>query len=169
MTMKKLLLPGLILGLAGFGCGSESPDPSTTARADTVTIGAESDVIALGDDSGEAMAMTYARQECTLNEVQFESGEDTLTEEGYARLHELGTCVKAGEIAELMVIGREDPSLGAAETHRLAERRAMVVVDYLLDEGVEEPDVRYDARQGVEGFALVWPDAVLAARNPNQG
>lgn len=168
--MKKLLLPSIFLALAGFGCGSDEGD-TTPVRAETVTIGDESDVIALGDESptsyGEPIA--YARSECSLNEVQFPAGESSLDEAGYERLHELSVCLKAGEIAQVHVVGMDDPETDADREHALAERRAMLVVDYLLDEGLDEPDVRYEDRQDIEGFVLTWPEAVVAGTSRPRG
>ena len=166
--MKKLIFPGLFLALAGFGCGESPSTTHTAARAETVTIGSESDVIGAESDDDSMPPTTYARQECSLSEVQFEAGSDTMTDEGYSRLSELGQCVQAGEINRLTVMGNDDPQMEGEEAHKLATRRAMIVVDFLMDEGVQEPDVSYSAENGSESFVLVWPEAVVAAVPTNQ-
>ena len=159
--MKKLLLPSLLLTLAGFGCGNSAEDTSPV-RAQTVTIGSEMDVIDT-DNSPEAYeAATYAREQCTLNEVQFSAGEYALDEAGYERLDQLASCLKGGEIGELTVVGVDDPEANAEDAHHLAERRAMLVVDYLLDAGLDEPDVRYDGQSQATAFVLTWPNAQVA-------
>ncbi len=159
--IKKLLLPSLLLSLAGFGCGNSGEETTSTARAQTVTIGSEMDVIET-DTERTDYNPTYTREECTLNEVQFDGGEYTLDEEGYERLDVLASCHKAGEIGQLLVVGVDDPDMDDDRRHHIAERRAMLVVDYLLDAGLDEPDVRFESRQQAAGFVLTWPDQQIA-------
>lgn len=162
--MKKLLLPSLLLALAGFGCGS-SGEETSPVRAQTVTIGSELDAIDPETERESPQAPVYTRHECTLNEVQFPAGEYTLPEDGYERLDQLADCVKAGEIGQLFVVGVNDPEASVDDAHSLAARRAMLVVDYLLDSGLDQPDVRFDNQQNAASFVLTWPDAQIAIRS----
>ena len=70
--------------------------------------------------------------------------------------------LKAGEIGQLLVVGVDDPEMDDDRRHHVAERRAMLVVDYLLDAGLDEPDVRFESRQQAAGFVLTWPDQQIA-------
>ena len=78
----------------------------------------------------------------TLNEIQFENGQDVLLQHSYLQLDELLKILKENKDLQIQVNGHTDDRGEVADNLDLSNRRAERVVNYLIQNGIKKERIK---------------------------
>lgn len=88
------------------------------------------------------------------NYVFFDLGKATLKQEDKVRLDQVAAAIKGGDKSLVYTVaGHADKGTGSAKTNQaLSEKRAQVVYDYLVSQGVPASQLKIEANGGVDNM-----------------